>query len=232
MMKRATSGFTLIEILVASLAATLILVAVYGIFQRAVKTRDHATARIHQALQRERTASILRNDLRSAFLSGGVLASTMEGGAQSPKSRFPGYLRFTATTGRDHPDEAYGDVQQVEYSVSENAASSSGAADNSTGTLVRTRTRDLLADVPQVVSDEQILAGVQTFEVTFFDGSDWQQSWQVSGTAATLPQAIRIRIQQAAPSEQIPTPPPLEILVPLNTEALTSSTASTTGGTP
>ena len=224
-MKRATHGFTLIEILVASLASALILVAVYGVFQRAVKSRDHATARIHQALQRERAASILRNDLRNAYLSGGVLANTLEGGAQSQKSHFPGSLRFTATTGRDRPDEAYGDVQQVEYYLSD--ARSASSNDN-TGTLVRALTRDLLATVPPVAREEQILSGVQTFEVAFFDGNDWQPSWQVTDTAPALPQAVRIRIQQAAPSEQIPTPTPLEILVPLTTEALTSSTTGVT----
>jgi len=224
-MKRAPHGFTLIEILVASLASALILVAVYGVFQRAIKSRDHATARMHQTLQRERAANILRNDLRNAYLSGGVLANTLEGGAQSQKSHLPGSLRFTATTGRDHPDEAYGDVLQVEYYLSD---ARSSASENSTGTLVRTLTRDLLATAPQVTHEEQILSGVQTFEVAFFDGNDWQPSWQVTDTAPALPQAVRVRIQQTAPSEQIPTPPPLEILVPLTTEALTTSTTGTT----
>ena len=236
MRKRANAGFTLLEILVAALAAALILVAVYGIFQRAVKTRDHATARVRQALQRERAASLLRNDLRSAYLSGGVLADTLEGGAQSQKSRFPGYLRFTATSGRDHPDEAYGDVQQVEYYITETGTSlsesASAAPANSTGTLVRALTRNLLAPEQEAAREEPLLTRVQTFEVAFFDGNDWQESWQVTDTAPTLPEAVRIRIQQAAPSEQIPTPTPLEIVVPLITEPLTSSTTSTTGTAP
>jgi len=243
MMKHAAFGFTLIEILVAAFAAALILVAVYGIFQRAVKTRDHATARMHQALQRERAARLIRDDLRNAYISGGVLADTLEGGPQSEKSRFPGYLRFTTTTGRDHPDEAYGDVQQVEYYISEtdtstpeNTASTSEAASStdsrSTGTLVRALTRDLLAPTPDTADEEQILTNVKTFEVTFYDGNTWQDTWQITDTTPDLPQAIRIRIQQAAASAQISTPTPLEILVSLTTEPLTSSTTSTTGTTP
>lgn len=221
------SAFTLIEILLASLAAAIILVAVYGVFQRAVKTRDYATERIHQARQRERAANVLRNDLRNAYLSGGVLASTMEGGAQSQKSRFPGYLRFTATTGKNRPDEAYGDVQQVEYYLSDADAS----LDHNTGTLVRALTRDLLATVPPDAIEEQILTHVQTFEVTFYDGQNWQESWPVTVTsstaAATMPQAIRVRVQQAAASDHTATPTPLEILVPITTEALTSTTGTT-----
>jgi len=221
------SAFTLIEILLASLAAAILLVAVYGIFQRSVKTRDYATERIHQARQRERAANVLRNDLRNAYLSGGVLASTMEGGAQSQKSRFPGYLRFTATTGKNRPDEAYGDVQQVEYYLSDANAS----LDHNTGTLVRALTRDLLATIPPEATEEQILTHVQTFEVTFYDGQNWQESWPVTVTsstaAATMPQAIRVRVQQAAASDHTATPTPLEILVPITTEALTSTTGTT-----
>ena len=92
---------------------------------------------------------------------------------------------------------------------------------------MRALTRDLLADAPPVAREEKILADVQTFEVAFFDGSDWQESWQVSDTNPTPPQAVRIRIQQAAPSEQTPPPRLLEILVPVTTEALTSSTTGT-----
>lgn len=221
------TAFTLIEILLASLAAAIILVAVYGIFQRAVKTRDYATLRMHQARQRERAAKILRNDLRNAYLSGGVLASTMEGGAQTQESHFPGYLRFTTTTGKNRPDEAYGEVQQVEYYLSDATAS------EETGTLVRAITRDLLATIPPDATEEQLLPRVEKFEVAFYDGENWQDSWpvEVSGSAATLPTAIRVRLQQAAASEHIATPAPLEILVPITTQGLNSSTASTTGTT-
>lgn len=221
------SGFTLIELLAASLASAMILVAVYGIFARSVKMRDRAIERIHEAGQRERAAKTIRNDLRNAYLSGGVLANTMEGGMQSQKSRFPGYLRFTTTTGKDRPGEALGDVQQIEYYLAETASGTD--ANRNTGTLVRAITRDLLATVPEVTREERLLTNVQAFEVTFFDGQTWQETWQLSGSAATLPQAIRMRLLQAASSDRATTPLPLEILVPCTTEALVSSTTSTTG---
>ena len=220
-------GFTLIEILFASLAAAMILIAVYGIFQRAVKTRDYATQRIHEARLRERAANIIRNDLRNAYLSGGVLANTMEGGAQSQKSRFPGYLRFTTTTGKNNADAAYGDVQQVEYYLAEASDSTNS---NSTGNFVRALTRDLLATVQNAPVETPLLKGVQTFEVTFYDGQNWQDTWQLSDTTSTLPKAIRIRLQQTAASDHITTPTPLEILVPLTTEPLTTSSTTTTSG--
>ncbi|MDD5351135.1 MAG: prepilin-type N-terminal cleavage/methylation domain-containing protein, partial [Chthoniobacteraceae bacterium] len=136
-----TRAFTLIEILAATVVSTIVLLAIYGTFQRAVHTRDSAQERTRQSRLRERAAAILRNDLRAAYLSGGLFACTMEGGPQSQKSRFPGYLRFTATSGVNHTGETWGDVQQIEYYLIEDATPSDGV---STGILVRALTRDLL----------------------------------------------------------------------------------------
>ncbi|MEI8235121.1 MAG: type II secretion system protein GspJ [Verrucomicrobiota bacterium] len=218
-------GFTLIEILAAALVSAMVLLVIYGTFQRAVQTRDSALERTRQARLRTRAAALLRNDLRNAYLSGGLFACTMEGGAQSQKSRFPGYLRFTTTTGINHPGEAYGDVQQIEYYLIENSAPS---ADANTGILVRAITRDLLTVPAPDPDEQQLLARVQTFTTSFYDGQNWQDSWPASSGTTTLPEAIRVRFQQTAPSPKLPDPPPLEILVPLTTVALTS-TAATTG---
>jgi len=226
-------GFTLIELLAASLASALILVAIYGIFQRAVKTRTYATERTRQSRQRDRAANIIRNDLRNTFLSGGLLADALEGGSESQKSRFPGYLRFTNTTGKSRSGETYGDVQQVEYYISDGTTTGSAGnvspSDNpDTGTLVRALTRDLLATTAETAPEETLLTCVQSFEVTFYDGQTWQETWQVADSTSALPQAIRVRIQQTAPSEHIPAPPLLEILVPITTEALSSTATATT----
>lgn len=227
-----TRGFTLIEILAAAVVSAIVLIVIYGTFQRAVHTRDNAQERTRQARLRTRAVDLLRSDLRAAYLSGGLFACTMEGGKQSQKSRFPGYLRFTATSGANRPGESWGDVQQIEYYLLEDNAPT---ADLSAGILVRAITRDLLTTPALGPEEQQILGRVQTFEPTFYDGQNWQDRWPAdsstaaSGTTATLPRAIRVRLQQTAPGPRLPVPPPVDILVPLTTEALTSATASTTG---
>ena len=230
-------AFTLVEILVASVAASVLLVAVYGIFQRAIKTRDSATERTRQSAMTRRAANVIRNDLRNAYISGtaAVLASILEGGQTNQKSSFPGYLRFTTTTGKDTVDETYGDVQQVEYYIAQDdTGDSSGqasASGSNAGILVRDITRDLLSSVSTTTREEKLLTGVTSLEVDFYDGQTWQPSWELSGSNSTamVPEAIRVHIQQAAPSDRIPAPMPLEILVPWGTEPVTSATASLTG---
>ena len=181
-------AFTLIEILTASLAAALILLAIYGLFQRSVKMRDHATERAHEAQLRGRAERVIRNDLRNAFVSGTdtrMLATTFEGGKQNTNSRFPGYLRFTTTTGKDTATDAYGDVQEVEYSI----ADSANGGDSHAGTLTRFITRDLLSTTPTTPIAEPLLTRVSSVEVAFFDGQSWQESWQFGTNSPTLPQA-------------------------------------------
>ena len=230
--RRTAGGFTLIEIITASIAAALILLAIYGLFQRAVKMRDHATERTRAAQLRARAEKVIRNDLRNAFVSGtsaGRLASTLEGGKQSQKSRFPGYLRFTTTTGKETPSSMYGDVQQVEYSISD--AGTTDASSNS-GTFTRTITRDLLSTLQTTTpTEEQLLTHVSSFDVTFYDGQTWQESWEYSNTNPTLPLAFRVRIKQDAPSDQSSTPPVLEIMERMSIEPLSSGTTSATGTT-
>jgi len=230
-------GFTLIEVLSASIASAILLLAVYGIFQRAIKTRNSATERIRLSAMAHRAANTIRNDLRNAYISGtgAVFASVLEGGQTNARSAFPGYLRFTTTTGRDTADEIYGDVQQIEYYI-DNASSgdsgnqvSGGASAHGAGTLVRDITRDLLDTTSTVTRQERLLTRVESLEVEFYDGQTWQPSWESTGSNAMVPQAVRVHLQQAAAASGGAPPMPLEILVPWTTQPITTATASLSG---
>ncbi len=270
-------GFTLIEILLAAVAAALVLTAVYGIFRQAMRIRDSATQRTRDSRVRLRAENILRADLRGAMVSGGLFANVCEGdsnsvdhnianhagtGAHSTPSNLPGYLRLTTTTARnDAATGLYGDVQQVEYYI---AQAPSAASDNTSGILVRAVTRDLLdtgglgtdslspsssATTTPTTTETTVLTGVQGFQVTFYDGANWQTNWQFSDLTdriapaylesstqvisgqTSLPDAIRIDIQQAPATPDGPLPPPLEILVPWTTQPYAAATPAIAGST-
>jgi len=258
-MKGNVYGFTLVELLLASVAAAMIMVAIYSVFEHAIHLRDSATQRIHDSRQRERAAALIRNDLRNALVSGGVLASVVEGdsaGTGGMNSGFPGYLKFTTTTGKDTEDDLYGDVQQVEYYIVQDTGttgltnsdfSTTPSATDTTGTgvggnLVRAVTRDLLETVQPQPDEQPILPNVQSMQVAFYDGTNWQSSWSYntadsatsgsggatttgsngSSTVETLPVAIRVDIQQAPARDNDPAPPPLEIMVPWTTQPFSS----------
>ena len=228
------AAFTLIEVMLASVMAALVLLAVYAVFSRAIKLRDSATQRI-------RASRMIRNDLEDAWISGGVLASVLASSISDSDgldSAVPGYFKFTTTTGKDTPTDLWGDVQQVEYYIAKDGAATGSAR---SGKLVRVLTRDLLDTTSQQPENQElVLAGVQSINVSFYDGTTWQPSWQFTSTAAanaansastssstasstaasggtattTLPQAVRVDIQQVAPSAKEAPPPMLEITVP------------------
>lgn len=222
-------AFTLIELVLAMAACAVLLVAIYGIFSKAVHLRDNAMARARDSRVKARAAGVLRNDLRNAIVSGGTLAATLVGSRQGPSGSFPGYLKFTTTTTPDVNEIPGADVQQVEYYIVTDPA----ATDQKAGMLVRTYVRNLLAATVEVATEEPLLAGVESMEVEFFDGASWQDSWEVTTDSKTLPQAVRVRLQPARAESSTRAPAPIEVLVPWLTQAsIEAPTTTTTGGTP
>ena len=200
-------GFTLLELTVALAASAVVLSAIFGIFSRAIHLRDNATERTRDARVRLRAANVIRNDLRNAYISGNTgvtLAATLEGSEESHGASFPGYLKFTTTTTPDDADDPSADVQQVEYYI----VNDPNAVGTKTGLLVRATTRDLLATVREQAPEETLLADVASMEVSFYDGTEWKESWAFSDDNKTLPTAVRVRLKTTLNTA------PIEVLVP------------------
>ena len=227
-MKRA-QAFTLIELLMSLAVCAVILAAIYGVFSRAIHLRDNAMHRTRDVRVAARAAATLRNDLRNALVSGGTLAAALEGSQQSHGGGFPGYLKFTATTAKDADDDIGGDVQEIEYYIARDFE----AADQKAGVLVRTINRDILNTTKQALPEERVLAGVESMDVSFYSGSAWKTSWEVTTDSKTLPEAVRVSIQSVADAEGHK-PTPIEVIVPWTTQSAIETTTSTTttGGNP
>ena len=230
-MRARASGFTLIELSLALVAGSFILLAIYGVFSRVVHLRDDVIERTREIRVRTHVANVIRNDLRGARYSGGTLAASLVGGAQAQSGGFPGYLRFTTTTARDvdHGDDVpSADIQEVEYYVTADPGATTGPK---SGQRVRTVSGDLLAPTRQTPPEEPLLAGIESMEVTFFDGNTWQTSWDVSQDP-TLPQAIRVRLQPVGEGGGSRKPAPIEVLVPWVTQVTIDPNVKTVAAGP
>ncbi len=203
-----SGAFTLIEMVMALAGCAVILTAIYSIFSRAVHLRDDAMARTREVRVRAHAASVVRNDLRNARISGGTMAAVLEGSATSPGGGFPGYLKFITTTTPDDRTAPSNDLQQVEYYVTTDPA----ATERKAGMLVRAADRDLLATIRETPTAEPLLRGVESMEVSFFDGESWAESWTYSDDNKTVPEAVRVRLKMG------PASPPIEVLVPWATQ--------------
>ncbi len=227
-MKRGASGFTLIELALSLGAGAVVLIAIFGVFSRAIHLRDDATQRTRTARVQAHAVDVLRNDLRQARISGGTLAATLIGSQESQGGSFPGYLKFMTTTARDVSDEVpSADLQQVEYFV----ATDSDAENPRAGSLVRAVDGGLLAPVRETPPEEPLLTGIESMEIAFFDGDAWQDSWEITEDDKTLPKAVRVRLQPAAAAREVK-PPVIEVLVPWSTQAAIEVTLPAEGAAP
>ncbi|MES2570245.1 MAG: type II secretion system protein GspJ [Verrucomicrobiota bacterium] len=221
-------GFTLIELILSLAACAVLLAAIYGVFSKAINLRNEATERTRLARLRARAETVIRNDLRNARISGGTLAATLSGGRDGTRSSFPGYLKFTTTTAVDNGDdlELNGELQVVEYYITTDPE----AADVKAGVLVRAVDQALLATTRTEPPAATLLRGVDAMEVSFYDGTTWQESWEVTEDEKTLPKAVRVILRPAIVADRVQ--PPLEILVPWSTQPAIPAPAAATDAAP
>ena len=215
---RRNAAFTLIEILLAAVAGALILSSVYVVFSRAIHLRNSATERTRVAGLRARAVEVIRTDLQNAVVTSGIIATALEGSAQSKVSEMPGYLRFATSTAFSGGEEPLADLQEVEYFV---AADAEAPAGQRSGVLVRALNQNVLGEVQEVTREERLLTGVAGIELEFYDGTSWIDVWEVTEEDNTVPKAVRLRILQAPMEAGGVAQPPIEITVPWNTQPLT-----------
>lgn len=226
---RSQRGFTLIEMLLAAAAAAVILAVMVNVYGRTVKLRNTSNEHTRASRLEARAIGVLRDDLRNARLSGGKMATKLDTGDTSAHTQFPGGLRFTTTSGRVNEDKFGPELQQVEYYIEADGEST----DQKYGSLMRAVNRTLLGTLDQPDGVETVLTGVEAMEVGFYDGSQWQETWDTSnsGTSTTstataaastgpaIPLAIRVRLTLAAEAHPGSARRMIEVLVPWTTQA-------------
>jgi uncharacterized membrane protein YgcG len=210
----------LIEVLVAAVATAILMVALYGVFSRGVSLRDDATARLQEVRLKDRALQLLRDDIRHGLVTGARMAASLEGSVDSPVSRFPGYLRFTTTTGPTTREAFYGDLQEVEYYIAEDPWSTNQRS----GALVRTLNRTLLAQVREEPREEVLLRGVEALEIRFFDGNNWLDSWEFVDNESSLPLAVEVVVRAVgARTVGRLMPPALQLVEPWRVQRVAES---------
>jgi len=229
--QRSLSGdgaFTLLEVLIATLIAAIVLAAMNAAFYAALHLRTVTTNLVENSIPLNHAASILKADLRGTLITGGTMAISIESPGTESANNQPTDLDIYTTTGVLRDDLPWGDVQKVSYLLKDSVnASRLGGKD-----LVRAITRNLLASTQPDVTEQPLLSGVSSVQFSFYDGANWQSSWDSTSTAVPTPQAIKVDIQFASGNSSVPGRLPLEVLVPIDGQVSSNSVASgsVTGG--
>jgi type II secretion system protein J len=234
---RSDSGFTLMELLIATVIGAFILLVINGTYFGALRLNNHTQEQVEQNLVMERTLSLVRRDLDGLMLPGSPTANapvgTFSGQFQdtpttSPTQEFADTrisADFYTTTGEVNGWNPYSEVQVVSYFL---APATDGS---NTKNFVRAVTRNLLPVQTPETDEQVLLTGVSTAEFDYYDGTQWDQTWDSTQTS-TLPAAIRFTLTMAGSNPNEP-PPPINLVIPVlvttKTSAQAAAQASTSG---
>ncbi len=222
------AGFTLIEALLALAISAVVLSAIGGVFYSAMRLRDRTIAALEPVSRVHPAISIIRRDLKGATWPGGVMTGVFRCGALGAQFGDALGLQFSTTTGTLSDTEPFGETQEVIYELRDSTSGKRGAGKD----LIRSVNRNLLTALTDTPQEALLLSGVETFEVSCYDGLQWQPAWDTSLTETNLPLAVRVQIELADESD--PGSPDsadsraYELLVPLMVQSPTNAVESST----
>jgi len=232
-------GFTLLEILIATIVGALVLLVINGTYFGALKLNNRTQTQVDEHLVLERALGLIRRDLDGLMLPAAATATlpvgTFSGQFQdtptnSPTQEFSS-TRISAdlytTSGEVNGWNPYSEVQVVAYFL---APATDGSNSKN---LVRAVTRNLLPVQTPETDEQVLLTGVSTAEFDYYDGSQWDTTWDTTQTSE-LPSAIRVSVTFAQSNpNQVADPVQLvvPVLVTTTTSAKAAAQASANGGT-
>jgi type II secretory pathway component PulJ len=153
----------------------------------------HATRQTEAAVSPSRQAAIaleyICNDLQNALQPGTLLIGNFEATqAQDTRGHEGDDVIFYSTTDSPQHADANGEVKKIEYTTEQISGTSQYV-------LVRKVTRNLLTDVQPAPDEEIICRNVSSLTLQYFDGSNWNQTWDSTQEDNTIPAAVQVTLE-------------------------------------
>ncbi len=237
------AAFTLLELLIAVVAFAIVLAAINGVFYSALKLRNRSAASLEKSLPLTQALIILKRDLASLAAPStnstklaGELQTSPTGSGTDSAPRFgslagaaggagglasqvgPDFYTYSGLLDTASP---WPSVQKVAYLLVDSTNRNALGKD-----LIRAVTRNLLpaGSIAEQPVEQLLLTDVAEALFTFHDGADWLESWDSATAEPKLPRAIKLQLQMAS-EDRASRQAPLELIVPILTEASTNATA-------
>lgn len=190
---RSRKGFTLLELVIALAMVAILATSLYVSIRIAFRAQATAEAAVTPSRTMDLAMEFLRADFENALPQGDNLAGAMSGVTSTDaRGNLSEEVVLYTTAASPLRSSGNGEIKQVELLVTT-------TDDSSQYVLVRRVTRNLLSAL-EVEPDEQIICrNVKTFDVRYFDGSDWLDDWDTSETNA-LPMAVEVNLEIELPS--------------------------------
>jgi len=181
------TGFTLLEMLAALALAGVLAAALFGSFHTGFRSRKRAEEALTPVRQAAFALDQLRRDVESATPPTGILAGAFLGNQMQTGGFDTGTPVLVFHTFNEDMFGGGHGIRKVEYAL---------AADGDLEyTLVRRVTANLLAPVTPEPVQEVLCRRVVSLQAAYFDGTEWQDSWDSTTLDNTLPTAISAELE-------------------------------------
>lgn len=205
-------GFTLIELLAAMAMFAVLLAALYSAMTSGVALRRSAERASEASARRTRLANVLRHDIENAVVPAGILAAALTLESDENDGLPADKLSFTATTGIITDSEATGDLRQISLYLEENEEDDAPEGMVLIRKVVRNPLDTTVDEEEEAASEEQLCEGVESLDITCWDGQDWIESWDSSAQENANPTAVRVRVTFLQDEDEEEPQRPLEVV--------------------
>jgi len=202
-------GFTLLELLAVVVISALLLTAVLGAMRASMTVREKHHAAALDAAARQRCLNIMAADLCAMVPPATTLTGNVLGEQDGDTDLRRDTLQFACSANSPRSGVEGADVIQVAYSVEEDDDQ------EDVSQLVRSATPNPLATDTSDPTETVLLSGIATLAFAYFDGEDWQDSWDASLRSNELPRAVRVNIELTAENDEDDHVPLPDLIVPV-----------------
>jgi type II secretory pathway pseudopilin PulG len=188
--RRGTAAaFTLLELLLSLFIASVVAVTLFSSLSIAFRARRNTEAALAPARSAELAMQIVREDLESALPPRGTLAGTFySNDLADDRGLDSDEVVFSAATPGPLHQSGTGDVKRVVVAVMK----LEGTGEH---VLVRRVYGNLLSPVVLDPDDEILCRNVGSFNLRFFDGTLWWDSWDASLDGDEVPVAVEVTLE-------------------------------------
>jgi general secretion pathway protein J len=230
---RSHRGFTLLEVILAMLLASLLAVSMYGAMHVAFGARKTAMTASDPLRAVSIAADLVRHDLESVPPPTGILAGPFQGthsaGPSGSDNDTLTFYSIASDPSASNPQNATQDnplsdgIRKIELGV---------RTDMQPPALVRHVTRNLMPGQEAKVEEEVLARDVRGLSLRYFDGTNWQEDWDSTVVGDVLPVAVAITVELNDPDHPAPQPSARKTtrMIALSCARILD-TAGTSGGT-
>jgi type II secretory pathway pseudopilin PulG len=196
---RRSGGFTLLELILALGMVAMLTLTLYMGLTVTIRAKERAFAAVAPVRTALLAADLVRQDLESVLPCKQLLAGPFIGTSQNDADVLDFYCLGSDVGWHAAPVAQQGLTPlqggDVPWSEGPRHVVLYLNTDTQPPSLVRSVTRNLLAPTVPPPDEEILCRNVRSFKVRYFDGTDWQDSWDSTTLGDILPQAVEMTFE-------------------------------------